>query len=100
MFWYIKEAIDAYFDGRPFEVTVKAACLGGRKLAEPIPVPADMPARSQIADGSVRLENSDVIDIEEISESGEPDPDDEPSRDTVDVPLDAFTDGKPRPGHL
>ncbi len=70
----IKEAIDAYFDGRPFEVTVKAACLGGRKLSEAIPVPAELPARSQIADGSVRLENSDVIDIEEISESGEPDP--------------------------
>src|SRR5207244_11501524 len=31
VFWYIKEAIDAYFDGRPFHVTVKAGCLIGKK---------------------------------------------------------------------
>ena len=31
VFWYIKEAIDAYFGGRAFEVTVKAGCLIGRK---------------------------------------------------------------------
>lgn len=31
VFWYIKEAIDAYFDGRPFQVTVKAGCLIGKK---------------------------------------------------------------------
>src|SRR5258706_9156029 len=31
VFWYIKEAIDAYFDGRPYQVTVKAGCLMGRK---------------------------------------------------------------------
>jgi len=31
VFWYIKEAIDAYFDGRPFEVTVRAGCLIGHK---------------------------------------------------------------------
>ena len=32
VFWYIKEAIDAYFDGRPFQVTVKAGCIVGKKL--------------------------------------------------------------------
>src|ERR1041385_5572338 len=32
VFWYIKEAIDAYFDGRPFQVTVKAGCIIGRKF--------------------------------------------------------------------
>ena len=31
VFWYIKEAIDAYFDGRPFQVTVKAGCLIGKQ---------------------------------------------------------------------
>lgn len=31
VFWYIKEAIDAYFGDRPFHVTVKAGCLIGRK---------------------------------------------------------------------
>jgi ubiquinone/menaquinone biosynthesis C-methylase UbiE len=35
VFWYIKEAIDAYFDGRPFQVTVKAGCLIGRKVSGP-----------------------------------------------------------------
>lgn len=31
VFWYIKEAIDAYFGDRPFEITVHAACAIGRK---------------------------------------------------------------------
>ena len=31
MFWYIKEAIDAYFGDRPFHVTVKASCVIGKK---------------------------------------------------------------------
>jgi hypothetical protein len=31
VFWYIKEAIDAYFAGGPFQLTVKAGCLIGRK---------------------------------------------------------------------
>jgi ubiquinone/menaquinone biosynthesis C-methylase UbiE len=31
VFWYIKEAIDAYFAGGPFQLTVKACCLIGRK---------------------------------------------------------------------
>lgn len=29
VFWHIKEAIDTYFSGRAFQVTVKAACLRG-----------------------------------------------------------------------
>jgi hypothetical protein len=99
VFWYIKEAIDAYFDGRPFEVTVKAACLGGRKLSEAIPAPSELPPHGPIADGSVRLADSDVIDIEEISEQAEAELMAD-TRDTVDVPLDAFTDGKARPPHL
>lgn len=31
VFWYIKEGIDAYFDGRAFEVTIRAGCLRGTK---------------------------------------------------------------------
>jgi ubiquinone/menaquinone biosynthesis C-methylase UbiE len=36
VFWHAKEAIDAYFQGRPFAVTVHAGCVRGRKqtLAE------------------------------------------------------------------
>jgi ubiquinone/menaquinone biosynthesis C-methylase UbiE len=32
VFWYIKEAIDAYFDGRAFQITIKAGCLVGTKV--------------------------------------------------------------------
>ncbi|HEX2685101.1 MAG TPA: methyltransferase domain-containing protein [Kofleriaceae bacterium] len=35
VFWSIKEAIDAYFAGRSFQVTVQAACLIGRKPDRP-----------------------------------------------------------------
>jgi ubiquinone/menaquinone biosynthesis C-methylase UbiE len=35
VFWYIKEAIDAYFEGRPFQVTVKAGCIIGKKHDRP-----------------------------------------------------------------
>lgn len=32
-FWAIKEAIDAYFGGRAFQITIKAGCLSGFKSA-------------------------------------------------------------------
>lgn len=31
IFWYIKEAIDVYFEGRPFQLSVNAGCVIGRK---------------------------------------------------------------------
>ncbi len=34
IFWWIKEAIDAYFAGRAFEITVKAGCFRARRPAE------------------------------------------------------------------
>ena len=34
VFWRVKEAIDAYFMGKSFTVTVKAACVVGRKPTE------------------------------------------------------------------
>jgi len=119
VFWYIKEAIDAYFDGRPFQVTVKAGCLIGKKH-EPRPV-APAPASSawpgplpqlddatspfepvapilpspphNIATGSVRVEDSSDLVIEESDFEVEEDSRAEPS-------LDAFTEGKQRPPHL
>ena len=42
IFWYIKEAIDAYYEGRPFQVTVKAGCIAGIKHA-PRPSAASIP---------------------------------------------------------
>jgi ubiquinone/menaquinone biosynthesis C-methylase UbiE len=37
VFWYIKEAIDAYFDGGPFQLTVRAGCVIGRKPSRGAP---------------------------------------------------------------
>lgn len=42
VFWRVKEAIDTYFAGRPFAVTVRAACASGRRpledeIAKPAP---------------------------------------------------------------
>ncbi len=34
VFWYIKQAIDAYFGDRAFSITVKAGCLRGRKRVD------------------------------------------------------------------
>jgi ubiquinone/menaquinone biosynthesis C-methylase UbiE len=33
VFWHIKEAIDAYFGGRAFQITILAGCLSGSKSA-------------------------------------------------------------------
>src|ERR1041384_6292613 len=35
VFWYIKEAIDAYFGARPFQVTVRAGLAVGKKPPRP-----------------------------------------------------------------
>jgi ubiquinone/menaquinone biosynthesis C-methylase UbiE len=112
VFWYIKEAIDAYFDGRPFTVTVKAGCLIGKKtdaikpsdrsdaeisldddLEEFEDVDTGFPERPEkIAAGSVRVsdEVSNIISEEDVIDSRSPEEQD----------LDAFIEGKKRPSHL
>src|SRR5258705_13615316 len=105
VFWYIKEAIDAYFGNRAFSVTIKAGCLIGKKL---VPTSAPQPStRAELAnpptppphtaDGSVKL-NPDIMEVEEIDAGGA----DFDFADSVsaDVALDAFGDGKKRPPHL
>ncbi|HET9626731.1 MAG TPA: class I SAM-dependent methyltransferase [Kofleriaceae bacterium] len=125
VFWHIKEAIDAYFAGGPFQLTVRAGCVMGKKAARPseplcleafdvitTPVPTafdleDSPfddidtglpwPPQPIAIGSVRVSDSDVLaDLEELG-SGEFSLDDD-ARDEAD--LDAFLAGKKRPPHL
>jgi ubiquinone/menaquinone biosynthesis C-methylase UbiE len=110
VFWYIKEAIDAYFDGRPFQVTVKAGCLIGRKgiVAKRAPTrppdvsdfderDTDLPVRpSQIAAGSVRVDEVD-LDLEEL-DTGAAEPIDEDSLEEQE--LEAFIEGRKRPPHL
>lgn len=138
VFWYIKEAIDAYFDGRPFQVTVKAGCIIGTKLEAPtdphleveieempyemlrdddsredhnesvlrdvdldddevdtgLPRPPEL-----IAAGSVRLDDADHLEVEEVSAQDDDDiVIDEASPE--EQALDAFIEGKRRPSHL
>ena len=125
VFWYIKEAIDAYFGDRPFHLTVKAGCVIGRKAERTLHdrvVPEARPARDARearearaareaevarAQGSVDV---DVIttpvrldatieldfDVEELA-SGDISFEDER---IADAELDAFIEGKKRPHHL
>jgi hypothetical protein len=111
VFWYIKEAIDAYFDGRPFTVTVKAGCLIGKKseskptdrsdaeisldddLEEFEDVDTGFPERPErMPAGSVRVgeDVSNIVSDEDVIDSHSPEEQD----------LDAFIEGKKRPSHL
>jgi len=123
VFWYIKEAIDAYFEGRPFQVTVIAGCLVGKKLnsgaapaetyevemevsetvedQEEQSLDTDLPMPPHlIAAGSVRVDDADSLEVEELSTlDAEPiEPIDEDSIEEQE--LDAFIEGKKRPSHL
>jgi len=126
VFWYIKEAIDAYFDGRPFQVTVKAGCIIGKKtdqiiVAVPAPlaeidldeldetgrpnidmddIDTGLPIPpNRIAAGSVQMADPDDLEVEEIAEGDANDFDidiDSPAEQE----LDAFIEGRKRPTHL
>jgi ubiquinone/menaquinone biosynthesis C-methylase UbiE len=113
VFWYIKEAIDAYFDGRPFQVTVSAGCLIGRKqdvVVAPIELDSsdDTPFDDvdtglprpphQIAAGSVQLSDPDDLEVEELDGGGADVVFDENSIEEQE--LDAFIEGRKRPSHL
>jgi ubiquinone/menaquinone biosynthesis C-methylase UbiE len=113
VFWYIKEAIDAYFDGRPFQVTVKAGCIVGKKqdalraaAMEEVELEdvteesdTDLPrAPHQIAVGSVRLGEIGELEVEEISSSDADVVMDGESLEEQE--LDAFIEGAKRPAHL
>jgi ubiquinone/menaquinone biosynthesis C-methylase UbiE len=114
VFWYIKEAIDAYFDRRPFEVTVRAGCVIGRKgepqrptLRDPLPrherdsfdgVTTGLPLPPpQIAAGSVQVNDPDDLEVVEEAEDTEL-AIDETSLEEQE--LEAFIEGAKRPMHL
>jgi ubiquinone/menaquinone biosynthesis C-methylase UbiE len=67
VFWYIKEAIDAYFAGGPFHITVKAGCLIGRKPERLVidPIPSDLGEAAECITTPVPLVDPD--DTEEDS---------------------------------
>lgn len=117
VFWYIKEAIDAYFDGRPFQVTVRAGCIIGKKHEPHASAPVDLEhphieitddfddeidtglplPPNKMAAGSVRLNDPDDLEIVEVApESLDFDIDE----DDPEGRLDAFIDGAQRPPHL
>jgi hypothetical protein len=125
VFWYIKEAIDAYFDGRPFQVTIKAGCIIGRKhelravstpvvqapdlmvesspfqIIEDIDLERDLPMPPRkIAAGSVRMADPDELEVEELDAEDVAIDTELVDEDIADQDLDAFIDGKKRPNHL
>ena len=65
VFWYIKEAIDAYFRDRAFAVTVVAGCLRGIKRQ-----PAESDVSSPVVRVAPKVEEIEVttgqVDIESV----------------------------------
>jgi ubiquinone/menaquinone biosynthesis C-methylase UbiE len=127
VFWYIKEAIDAYFGDRAFEITVKAGCIVGRVQAvtdddetgrveriadlaatEPPGVYAEpavlAPMESPFDDGLVQQDptGTEEIDLEELEElEMETLENAEPVvLDEAAAEIDAFREGAQRPPHL
>jgi SAM-dependent methyltransferase len=89
VFWHIKEAIDAYFGGRAFAVTIRAGCLSGRKGEHAAALVAAAEEPEALGSGEVEL----VVEGGELEDEpmGEPDGSDELLPDD-DAPLDAFRD--------
>jgi ubiquinone/menaquinone biosynthesis C-methylase UbiE len=79
VFWYIKEAIDAYFDGRPFQVTVKAGCIIGKKL-EHAELEAELQVQVQVDDVPYEVPYEVPYDADFDSESGNDDIIDPPAQ--------------------
>ncbi|MEM9493474.1 MAG: hypothetical protein AAGC55_30275, partial [Myxococcota bacterium] len=59
VFWYIKEAIDAYFAGTSFEATVRAACLIGTR-GEIVEQPAASAIDDEMVTNRVDPENASL----------------------------------------
>jgi ubiquinone/menaquinone biosynthesis C-methylase UbiE len=102
VFWYIKEAIDAYFEGRAFAVTVIAGCLSGRKRAAGAPsLLQSRPPPAAERSSEIELGTADiaaVLSMRHARPDAVADQDDLETEE--DVELDAFVEGKPRPSHL
>jgi ubiquinone/menaquinone biosynthesis C-methylase UbiE len=98
VFWYIKQAIDAYFGGRAFQITVKACCAWGVK-----PAAAARPAPSAVDDATPAPGDDDDDDGEPIDlDTGEVElvEDEEIGEGEIEE-IDAFKDdvdpkGRPR----
>jgi len=107
VFWYIKEAIDAYFGGRAFQVTVKAGALYGTKPMEEDEVVTGRVELVDLAEAEAEeLETQegntseiDLNDLEDIHDLIESEQDiSELSQGAVEI--EAFHDDVERPSHL
>lgn len=84
VFWYIKQAIDAYFGGRAFQITVKAGCIRGIK-GERVMDDAE----------TGRLDKLDSDDVDYVSiNTGEVEMVE--GDDVEDVEIEAFRDDRER----
>lgn len=69
VFWHLKGAIDAYYAGRPFAVTVEAGCVRGRKASATearLLVDRDLLDEDERATGEVELVTGDFDVIAEL----------------------------------
>jgi hypothetical protein len=86
IFWHMKEAIDSYFQGRSFAVTVHAGCVRGRKdegAAPRVILPAALDD-DDVPTGEVQLITGDFDIIQESKKLEELDGVDE---DEPDEPI-------------
>jgi ubiquinone/menaquinone biosynthesis C-methylase UbiE len=98
IFWYIKEAIDAYFEGRAFGVSVVAGCLVGRKAETAERAASDDDEQTYETDRPTLEQPGPRDTLSELSPPHLVQPTRPATEDEVD--LDAFVEGKPRPDHL
>ncbi|HEX3759104.1 MAG TPA: methyltransferase domain-containing protein [Kofleriaceae bacterium] len=127
VFWYIKEAIDAYFGARPFHLTVKAGLVVGRKphrhvvdrtldtdaltadsITAPVPlVDTDQDSPFDHIETGMPWPPRDIANGSVVEDSGDAEIEElasdeysleEESR--ADQELDALIDGRKRPYHL
>jgi SAM-dependent methyltransferase len=92
-FWHVKEAIDAYFGAGPFQITVDAGCLRGRKPREEelaqvvvpdLPEAAPRPPEAHAVDeqpqtGEINVGTGEIVAVEDESFPDEDDQEDDGS---------------------
>lgn len=113
VFWYIKQAIDAYFGDRAFQVTVKAGCLRGVKSSAPVEeditgehAKADAPVDAEEDWISVQTGEVEMLPDEHGGAAAEHDVGDDQiegeqeseEEEEQDVELDAFKGDRQPPG--
>jgi ubiquinone/menaquinone biosynthesis C-methylase UbiE len=78
IFWHIKEAIDAYFSDRAFEITVKAGCFRGKKPLQPVLVETEEEPREDATPPEpVTQETESIPDNFRIDDDDDDDDDDD-----------------------